>query len=321
MRYLKFVPAICAAVALGSGAVLGADYTMPTTPPASTSPAQQGIISAINLEKGTVVIVPPGSAAAGTTPTKGFLFFVNAQTKIIKNNQTATLKDLAIGDFCRAQIKYSSDGAPFALSVQASSPQSQPGSGLKFVTGVISAIDYSKLAFELTGKSGPDGTAPVLKFFADKETKIIKNGHPVGFGDLKVGNMAGVGFAPSPTLQPGSAVRAAVIEVKNPVTPPPGLKTVTGPISNIDYAALTFTLFFRGNASLQPVSLTVLADKETKIRKNGRLVGFGDLRNGDLVSVGFVSDATLGPGSKIRAVVIEAKMLPTTSTPGVMAPR
>ena len=122
MHHLKFVLAVCATVAIGSGVVLGADVgTLPV--PRSTDPsAVQGIISAINLDKGSVTVVPPAPAPAGTMPTPAFSFFINAQTKIIKNGQIAALKDLAIGDMCEAEIKYSFDSVPFALSVQASSP-------------------------------------------------------------------------------------------------------------------------------------------------------------------------------------------------------
>lgn len=126
MRYLKFVLALCAAIALLSGVVLGAD-TM--TPPPTGSSVLQGIISAINLEKGSVTVVPPVSAPPGAAPTTGFLFFINAQTKIIKDGQMAALKDLAIGDMCKAEIKYSFDGVPFALTVQAKTPSAPPQPG------------------------------------------------------------------------------------------------------------------------------------------------------------------------------------------------
>ncbi|MCX6071199.1 MAG: DUF5666 domain-containing protein [Chloroflexi bacterium] len=313
MHHLKFVLALCAAVAVGSGVVLGADVgTQPV--PRSTDPSVvQGIISAIDLDKGSVTVVPPAPAPAGTMPTPAFSFFINAQTKIIKNGQIAVLKDLAIGDMCKAEIKYSFDGVPFALNVQASSPQAEPG--LKFVTGVISAIDPATLRFELNGKPGPIGAVTVLKFFADKETKIIKNGHPAGFGDLKVGDMAGVGFVPGPTLQPSSIVRAAVIEVKNPVTPPqPGLKFVTGVISAVDPATLKFELTGKSGPDGTAPVLKFFADKETKIIKNGRPVGFGDLKVGDAARVGFVPGSTSSPGSVIRAAVIEAKS-PVTPPP------
>jgi hypothetical protein len=274
-----------------------------TPPPANT--ILEGLITGINLDKGSIRLESPTQAKPPVT------FFVVDSTKIMRNGQPALLKDLKVGDACRAEVKPTPDGTLVALNVQTKSAATPPP-GLKTVAGTISAIDYSKLTFELTAKPSPmAAVVNVLKFFADKETKIRKNGNPAGFGDLKVGDMAGVGFVPGPTMQPGSVIRAAVIEVKNPETPPPGNIILEGVINGINLDKSSITL---ATPRQKKPEVTFFVVDSTKIMRNGQPALLKDLKVGDACR----AEVKRTPDGTLVALSVRTK---TPSAPPPLGPR
>ena len=170
----------------------------------------EGVISGINLDKGSITLASPTQGAAPR------MFFVVDSTKILRNGQAAVLKNLKVGDACRAEVKPAAHGALVALTVQVPPPQ-----GVTAGAGIISSIDYSALKFTWFFK-GDGSVQPLgLTILADSNTIIRKDGIPAGFGDLKVGDLADFDPVSGTQIGPGSTVHAIGIEAKTPSTVPP----------------------------------------------------------------------------------------------------
>jgi len=287
--------------------VVEAKSPLPPGPPPSVF--LQGMIQAIDLDKSTVTLGPPAPPAGSTVPTPApVTILVVDTTKIYRNGQPALLKDLAVGDMAGVEAKRATDGTLTAVCIQARPPVVPPPPQLKTVVGVISAIDPAALTFSLTVKPGPTAPPVVLKFIANADTKIRKNGADATFGDLKVNDLAAVAFVVTPTMTPTSTMTAVAIDAKTPSAPPPPPKvTLTGIISAIDLDKGTITLGPPappiGSTAPTPAPVTIFVVATTKIVKNGQPALFKDLAVGDAACV----QAQPAADGTLTALAIDAR--------------
>lgn len=279
MRNTKFV--LLMSVCIMMLACAAQSGVIQTQPPVQVAITVEGTISAINYDLGAITILPPqppaGSAMPSPAPVK---FFVNDKTRIEKNGQLATLKALLVGDICKASLVKAATGL-YALAITAQTPQQ-----LRVVSGKIEKIDASTNLFALrfADATNTNAASAIMYFFADKNTKIIKNGKPAMFVDLCVGDIAKVGFVvPPPTLIPvNKPIRAITIEA---ITPPEMIGYLTGRILKIDAVAKRIAVAIPETASVKPLIFQIT--DRTSIIKIGE-AKFESLMVGDKVEMAFI---------------------------------
>ena len=285
MRLLKLV-----LVGLVFAALAGAAFA------ANPQPGPQpvvigGIITAIDLDAKSVAVGgPPGSER----PT--IVFFVNERTVITKDGSRAGLNDLAINDECVAKCVKTSDGKLVAVAVRATTPKPP----LVSVHGTITAIDLANSIFKLELPATSILPAKVMSFLVDRGTAIRKDGKVVGFGDLKVNDLAAVAFvAPPPSTTPvEKPIRAVVVEAQ---TPPDPIMRVVGKLVRIGEKRVIAVL--PPNA---PAPLLFQVTDDTKIIKM-KPVSFDALLIGDTLGVAFKKPAA---GTTVMPNTLSIEVLP-----------
>lgn len=218
MRLLKFVLIACIAVVFTSGAVL-AQEVGPRPMPVS------GIITAIDLVNSKVTLNGPTAEQTVRPPVT---FLVTRSTKIVKDGKPADLGALAVGDMCNAGVLKTSSGELVAVFVNAQTPKPK----IQWAKGKIEKISYGTGIFALRVPDSASNAGRIMTFAATNTTKIVKDGKPVEFTALRVGDLAAVGFfPPPPSLLPvEKPIPAVIIEAK---TPPEAFGRVVGKISQI----------------------------------------------------------------------------------------
>lgn len=177
-----------------------------------------GTIAAVDTTNMTITLAPPPATAGVIAP--AVKFFYTAKTRFFKNGVEAKPGALVVGDMCAAECVRERDRL-IALSVKVKSPEPPKP---QLVKGRIREINYDTGIFELLiGEPGATG-AHVMGFAANDQTKIAKDGLGAAFADLKSGDMAVVGFRPSPVASPGPTV-ALTIQAH---TPPESVGHVKG---------------------------------------------------------------------------------------------
>ncbi|MCX6343796.1 MAG: DUF5666 domain-containing protein [Armatimonadetes bacterium] len=296
MRNLKFVLLVMAAILLLSGVAFSATTTLSPVPPPQMVPyVLEGVISAIVPETGAITLVFPNMPQRLPEG-----FFVNNLTRILKNGQIAPFSALAIGDWCRAEIKPTTQNVPLAVNVQAKTPPVAPPPGAMVLEGIITQINADGHSITLSPPPGAPARPPVT-FLVNDATKIMKNGQPAQFSALAVGDKCR-----AEVVQREGVWVALNVQAGSAAPPPPPLTWARGKITVIAPAALTFTLLVTNAENPNGVARLFFEDRETKIRRNGIAVGFGDLKVGDFAEVGFVLPPT-ATTNRLRAAVIEAK--------------
>lgn len=250
--------------------------------PIGTIPIVGGIIRGIDLEKGAVTVGPPQEPVDRVAPT--ITFFVTNQTKILKNGQPALLENLAVGDFCKAEVRKTPEGALVALAVRAETPRPP----LQWVRGTIAKISYADSVFALKVIRPDTNAEMIITFVIDRGTKIMKDGKEACLGDLYVGDIAEVGHAPITVAVIDQPIRAAAVHAR---TPPELIARVSGRIARLDaekkivWIAPFNVKCENAEKCLVPVRVVRL----TRIEKLGSAV-FEDLSVGDRANVTFRKD-------------------------------
>lgn len=127
----------------------------------------KGLITAIDLNAGTVTLADKKSGAALTVT-------VDEATRVRKNkDKSATLADLVVGD--KAKVRYKSEGLT-AKRIRATSPKAR---------GEIVAIDFGAQLVSIRSKAGS-----VVTVLVDAETKLKRNKDAAELADLQVGDRA-----------------------------------------------------------------------------------------------------------------------------------
>ena len=263
-----------------------------------------GTITMIDPDAGTITLNGPTSTGEDGILPEPITFMVNDRTRIVKDGHRAHLEDLAVGDACRALLVHTSDGGLLALSIVAKSPAPP----LAWVHGKIVEISLPDSVFALAVITNQDATdlvaARVMRFEVDRCTKVFKDGRPASLGDLRVGDLARVGFVPVPTLTADQPIRAAVVDAKSPEPP---MKWVSGKIDKIVHEEYLFSLRVITSSNAENAVLVFAVDKNTRFTKDGRPATWHDIKLGDLARVGFSPDPSGVSGEPIRAAVVEAK--------------
>ncbi|MHB9036848.1 MAG: hypothetical protein ACYC64_09280 [Armatimonadota bacterium] len=278
MRQLKMVLIVGAVIALLAGAVSAQTSGSPVqTPPIVLN----GVISAISYDAGVIVLSVPNADAPSTVlPVK--LKVVNT-TKIIKNGQPATLKNLLVNDFCRAEAVKTSTGELVALSIVAKSPEPPPAR----VSGRIVKIDLEGYKFALQIGDSASRNSRVMVFSVDRGTRITKDGRPAGFGNLYIGDLALVAFRPVLVASANVPIRAISVDAR---TPPELIGKVCGRLVGIYPEKQVIALLPPDVTctSADPTECAIFfqVTSITRIFKMGEAT-FDDLTIGDAVGVVF----------------------------------
>lgn len=267
----------------------------------------EGVVSTIDYDKGFVTLVQPGSGNQIRAYVLPMGFFVTPTTKILKNEQIAVLKEVLVGDQCRAEVKQEVNGVPFALNMRLRTP------GLKWQPGVVNSVDTTGGIIELKIPTSDNTTPVTVKFSLDASTMIRKNGKPVGLGDILPGDVGRIGFIPVPAADPSAAIPSIVVEVYTPKTPNVILE---GVISVIDTTTGAVTLVAPSSAPAKPPVTFYVVDS-TKIMKNGAAAAFSALAVNDICR----AEAQVASNGSLIALNVQAKtpVIPLKTAKGTIS--
>lgn len=306
---LNRIVLVAMAIAILSTAV-SAQNTRPEPRPLPV----MGIITAIDAAQKLVTLNGPTGDPARQAR-RPIVFACNDDTKIIKDGQEAGFDALALQDECEALCKGTENGL-LAVRVAARTPRPR----LAWVNGVIAAVDLTASTFDLRMPPRPDDPNPIVrKFSVDGETRIIKNGQSATLGNLKPGDLAAVGFVPSPELEAVvGPIRASVVEAR---TPPVEIAHIIGTLVEVtDQGQIVVARPGTDNVRFQLTPDTTIV----KLHE----VGPQALLPGDIVDVAFnrVLDVAVPPaiavavqpfpfGGIIAAVNLENQTVAIQQTP------
>ncbi len=170
------------------------------------------------------------------------------------------------------------------------------------VAGMIAAIDLDQGAITLNGRDSTAAELAPIVFYVSDATKIVKDGVPATIKDLVVGDTCTAWVVKT---SDGKLV-ASLIQAK---TPTPPVIRVTGKIYSIDFRTSTFKLDVGAADSAYRRLMWFVVNPSTIIRKDGKIVPFGELRVGDLAMVAFnLPPPTLNlVEAPIPALVVDAR--------------
>lgn len=148
------------------------------------------------------------------------------------------------------------------------------------VAGMIAAIDLDQGAITLNGRDSTAADLAPIVFYVDDATKIVKDGLPATIKDLVVGDACTAWVVKT---SDGKLV-ARYVQAK---TPTPPVIRVMGKIYSIDLRTATFKLDVGATDSTYRRLMWFVVNRSTIIRKDGKIVPFGELKVGDLAMVAF----------------------------------
>jgi hypothetical protein len=251
-----------------------------TPPPPSPPPCAKadGWISAVDPVQSTVSIASRDGDSTVTV-------IVDASTVIERNDTTATLADLQVGD--RAEAVYS-PSTMIATKIEAESctPPPPPPS-LAEVHGSIASVDPDQNSVSIAAKDG-NSTVTVI---VDASTVIERNDTTATLADLQMGDRASACYDPS-TMVAKLIEAEAYVPPPAPVAPP---AHISGTIAAVDTVQASVTIGAWDGES----TVTVLVDASTVIERNGTTATLADLQVGDK------ADACYDPSTMV-AKCIEA---------------
>jgi len=244
----------------------------------------EGIITALDPETHRVTLngQTPQIGSVVIAPRPAVSFAVTPLTVITRNGAPAGFSDLKLGDRCRAVV-FKTEMGLVAREVAAKGVEPP----LVWANGKIAKIDYENARFVLSVGVGEN--TRYMQFTYDRGTTITKDGCPAGPGEVKVGDLARVGYLLLPTMRPDATLRAAAIEAR---TPPEGIAWIRGRIVRIGAEEMLVGVA-PNNADCADSADCVRffqVTRFTRIVKMGE-AGFNALCVGDMVELGYPKES------------------------------
>jgi hypothetical protein len=218
-----------------------------------------GTISAVDTTAGSLTITPKKGGA-------DVVLKVDSTTMISRNNQTATLADLKMGDLVAARYDPTT---MLAIMIRARLNAVQ-------VIGTISAVDATAGTVSITPKKG----GPDVMVKVDSTTMITRNRLTATLADLQMGDrvVARYDFATMLALKINASVMLAHVE---------------GTISIVDTSGSTVSITPKQGGP----DVMLKVDSTTMIKRNHQPAALADLQVGDSV------EARYNPGSMLAVVI------------------
>jgi hypothetical protein len=216
-----------------------------------------GVIARIDADHCNIVLKP-------NDPNRPpVMFHVTPDTQITKNGEPARFGDLEVGDHAKAALVDTPNGL-VALSIRA---EDEPGIVLR---GRIVQLnpDAQVVALKLGGEDGE-----VVRIQVTGRTRLVKNGRPAEFADLRIGDVAAAGV-----VRMDDGLVALWLSAHTPVL------TVAGVIADVNYERHWFALSVGDTDRV----VEFLINENTSFLKNGRPARFTDIHPRDQAMVKLV---------------------------------
>jgi Cu/Ag efflux protein CusF len=228
-----------------------------------------GFVAAVDTTAGTLTIMPKNGGP-------NVVLNVDAKTYIRRNEHSATLADLQVGDKVEA---FYSPISMLAYRIMAKL-------NVVRVEGIIAAVDTTASTLTVTPKKG----GPNLVLNVNTATSIKRNGQTATLTDLQVGDMVQARYNPITML-----AYSIVAKVK--------LVWLEGVIAAVDTTASTLTITPKHGGA----NVVLNVDAKTSIKRNGQAASLADLKVGDLVQARYnpTSMLAVSIAAKIKLVWLE----------------
>jgi len=224
---------------------------------------------------------------------------VNDATKIYKDREQVRFDAIKEGDFVMVTGEWSAATLLVAARVQLVTPPDIPP--MPTILGEITTIEPATKTLVVRVRAmrpletSNDGTVKVL---VGDDTKIFRNGEPIRFGDLAIGNVVIV----VGELRDDKAILARRIDA---VVPQPQPTDVMGTVAAVGEASVHVTVP-TPFPPLAAVRVTILVDATTEIFRNGERVRLPAIKPNDMLfaSGTWKDDSTfLARKIEVRAIV------------------
>jgi len=209
-------------------------------------------------------------------PTGPVTIVVNDTTKIYRNGEQVRFDAIKTGDFALVSGEWSDGATLVATTVRLVIPPDIPP--MPAILGEIVTIEpatktlYVRVRAMRPLEASGDGTVKVL---VGDETKIFRNGQPIGFGDLKTGNAVIV----VGELRDDRAILARRIDA---IVPPERPQQIFGFVSRVGPASIEI-IVPQAVPTFAPVYATLLVDESTAIFRKGVRIRLGEVKVNELV--------------------------------------
>jgi hypothetical protein len=242
-------------------------------PPPPPKPFVNGVVQSIGANELTVVSNDPVPRSSVKTVR------VNEHTEIFRNFEPIPFSEIEVDDYVGASGTWVETGSVL-LAERIDVIQRDPIP--HFVKGTVQEIHTNELVVALDGTTQPaNSSSPTMIVRVDEHTVISRDGHPISFNEIHVGER----IEAEGSFVDASTLLAASINVE-PEIPPPG-NELFGTVASVRTDGILVQPFVVvPNGGVGTIYLvTVKVTATTKITHNGKPIALSDIHVGDLVAV------------------------------------